>query len=196
MINLLYYKDFVGDLQVPEVFTTNLFFYLSMKLLCFCDWQIWLLLFYRDLYYSLREGVCDIYSLVSLALISIPIIIFSSNLLFTFWVIASSLLSFLFSNEIWSIASVNLDISSGSLCKSVSTITFPFKSNIFCANSYFFREFNANSERFKKLNYFYPFWLDKMMCPRKETMNLNSVENFVGLCVYPTDACFDPGIVR
>ena len=33
----------------------------------------------------------------------------------------------------------------------VSTITFPFRSNIFCTNSGFFSEFNADSERFKIL---------------------------------------------
>ena len=49
--------------------------------------------------------------------------ILSSNLLFTFFVITRSLVSFLFSNEIWSIVSVSLCIWSDSLCKSVSTIT-------------------------------------------------------------------------
>ena len=57
-------------------------------------------------------------------------IIFSCNLVFTFFVITSSLVSFLFSNEIWSIASVSLYIWSDSLWKSISTITFPFRSNI------------------------------------------------------------------
>ena len=44
--------------------------------------------------------------------------ILSSNLLFTFFVITSSLVSFLFSNEIWSIGSGSLCIWSDSLCKS------------------------------------------------------------------------------
>ena len=77
--------------------------------------------------------------------------ILSFNLLFTFFVITSSLVSFLFSNKIWSIYPVSLCIWSDSLCKSVSTITFPFRSSIFCTKSDFFSEFNADSERFKIL---------------------------------------------
>ena len=51
-------------------------------------------------------------------------IIFSSYLLFTFCVITSSLLSFLFDKQVWPITSVSLDILFDSLSKSTSTITF------------------------------------------------------------------------
>ena len=108
--------------------------------------------------------------------------IFFSNLLFTFFVILSSLVSFLFSNEIWSIASVSLCIWSDILCKSVSTITFPFRSNIFCTKSDFFRYLTLKN--LKYWYYFHPFWLYLLMCSRKETMNLNFVENLVDLSVY------------
>ena len=74
--------------------------------------------------------------------------ILSSNLQFTFFVITSSLVSFLFSAEIWSIASVSLCIWSDTLYKSESTITFPFRSSIFYTRSDFFNEFNADSEIF------------------------------------------------
>ena len=46
-------------------------------------------------------------------------IILFSNLLFTFFVVTSSLVSFLFSNEIWSMASVSLCIWLDSLCKKI-----------------------------------------------------------------------------
>ena len=46
-------------------------------------------------------------------------IILFSNLLFKFFVVTSSLVSFLFSNEIWSIASVSLCIWLDSLCKKI-----------------------------------------------------------------------------
>ena len=77
--------------------------------------------------------------------------ILSSNPLFTFFVTAGSLVTFLFSNEISSIASASLCIWSDSLCKSVSTIIFPFRSNIFRTNSDFFSEFKTGSERYKIL---------------------------------------------
>ena len=68
-----------------------------------------------------------------------------------FFEITSSLVSFLLSNEIWSITSVSLYNWSDSLSKSVSTISFPFRSNVFCTKSYFFSEFNTDSEIFKIL---------------------------------------------
>ena len=76
------------------------------------------------------------------------VIIFSLDLLFPFFVITSLLVSFLFSNEIWSIASVSLYIWLDSLCKAV---TFPFRYNIFCTKHDIFSKFNAGSERFKIL---------------------------------------------
>ena len=57
----------------------------------------------------------------------------------------------MFSDEIQSIASLSLCIWSDILCKSVSTITFPFRSNIFYTKSEFFSVVKADSERFKIL---------------------------------------------
>ena len=34
--------------------------------------------------------------------------------------------------------------------------------------------------------FFHPFWVYSLMCPHKETMNLNFAENLVGLRVYPS----------
>ena len=51
-------------------------------------------------------------------------IILSSNLEFTFFVITSSLVSFLFSNEIWCITSVSLYIWSDSLCKFLQILPY------------------------------------------------------------------------
>ena len=114
-------------------------------------------------------------------------IIFSSNMLFTFWVIINSLLSFLFSIEIWSIVFISLDIWPDSLCKSASAITFSFRSNIFWLILTYWVNLMLILKDLKYWHYFQPFWLDLLMCQHRETMNLKFIENFVGLRVYPTD---------
>ena len=93
-------------------------------------------------------------------------IILSSNLLFTFFVITSSLVNFLFSNEIWSIVSVSLLIWSDNLCKSVWAILS--LSDLVSSALSLTSSLNLMliQKDLKYWYYFHPFWLYLLMRPR------------------------------